>query len=126
MVPVMFVACQMVPRVSQWAAPEPLTVEQVFQAALRAGAQNGFSITSQDRQSGIVTMERQVADKRIFMALTLRKPAERVQVYTTIRSDKIVIAGLYEEITRNFYVYLFRELQITDPAQRNVDIKEAQ
>ena len=34
--------------------------------------------------------------------------------------------GLSEEVTRNFYVYLFRELRITDPAQRKIELKEGE
>jgi len=32
------------------------------------------------------------------------------------------VKGLYEELTRNVYVYLFRELDIVDADQRRVDI----
>jgi hypothetical protein len=100
--------------------------DEVFQASLRAGAQNGYAITTQDRGSGVVTMEKTVGKLRMIMSVFVQKPGDRVQVSTNVKAGGgVPIAGLYEETTRNFYTYLFRELVISDPADRKVEIREA-
>ena len=123
---VFLLGCQITPRVSQWAAPSRLSADEVFQASLRAGAQNGYAITTQDRTSGVATMEKTVGKLRMIMSVFVQKPGDRVQVATNVHAGGgIPIAGLYEETTRNFYTYLFRELLISDPADRQIEIREA-
>lgn len=35
----------------------------------------------------------------------------------------LALAGLHEEFIRNFYVFLFRNLNITDTSERKVNIE---
>jgi hypothetical protein len=71
-------------------------------------------------------MEKTVGKLRMIMSVLVQKPGDRVQVATNVHAGGgIPIAGLYEETTRNFYTYLFRELLISDPADRQIEIREA-
>lgn len=124
--------CAGMPKVSRWVSPSDLAVERVFDAALKAGADNQFTIESSDRTAGLITMTKQayagdkMAERR--MSVRLRRLGEKIEVETKVSgSDFGIIEGtlggaVNKELTNNFYVYLFRELNITDPSLRIVDI----
>jgi hypothetical protein len=126
--------CAGTPKVSQWTAPADLSLERVFDAALRAGADNNFTAVNSDRTAGLITMQKQdyagnkMAERR--MSVRLRRVDDKVVVATKVSgSDFGVIEGalggaVHKEITNNFYVYLFRELDITSPALRRVVIED--
>lgn len=61
--------CAGTPKVSQWSAPSDLTFERVFNAALRAGTDNKFTIVSSDKAAGVISMKKQEygGDKMVEM-----------------------------------------------------------
>jgi hypothetical protein len=126
--------CAGTPKVSRWTAPSDLPVERVYDAALRAGADNNFTVVSNDRTAGLITMQKQeyagnkMAERR--MSVRIRRAGGKVEVGTKVSgSDFGIIEGalggaIHKEITNNFYVYLFRELDITSPALRQVVVED--
>ncbi len=127
--------CSGTQKASSWSASKGLSSEQVFNAAVRATADNGFTIVSSDRSAGVISAKKQaysgdkMTERRLSVQLT--KVTDRVVVTTRVLgSDFGVIEGalggaVNAEITRNFYVYLFRQLSINDPSQRQVNIGDA-
>ncbi len=127
-------SCAGTPKVSQWTASNNLTYDQVYAAALRAGTENGFTVVNADKTAGVISMRKQEyggktpAERR--MSVYLKQVEGRVVVSSKIvGSDFGIIEGalggaVHKGLTRNFYVYLFRELNITDPSDRNVVIED--
>jgi hypothetical protein len=79
--------CWGTPKVSTWAAPKNLTYEQVYNAAVRAGGDNGFTVVSSDRGAGAISMQREYyggehKDERRTMSVNVRPSGESVQVST--------------------------------------------
>ncbi len=124
--------CAGTPKMSRWTSPDNLTYDQVFNAALRAGTDNKFTIVSQDRDAGVISMRKQVyaGDKMAErnMSVQLTKQGGRILVATRGSGSDVGLiesalgGAVHKEITHNFYVYLFRVLKITDPSQRLIDI----
>ena len=112
-----------------------MTYDQVYTAALRAGTENGFTIVSADKTAGVISMRKEEygGKKQVErrMSVYLKQMEGRVVVSSKIvGSDFGIIEGalggpVHKELTHNFYVYLFRELNITDPSARNVVIEDA-
>lgn len=127
--------CAGTPKVARWTASNNLTYDQVYAAALRAGTETGFTIVNADKASGVISMikEEYAGDKQAErrMSVYLKQIGGKVVVSSKIvGSDFGIIEGalggaVHKELTHNFYVYLFRELNITDPSLRNVVIEDA-
>jgi hypothetical protein len=127
--------CAGTPKVSQWNAPRGLSDDQIFNAALRATADNGFTVVSSDRSAGLISAKKQtyagdkMAERR--MNIEVRDVGGTPSVTTNVLgSDFGIIEGtlggaVHEEITHNFYVYLFRELGISNPSEQQVSIEDA-
>lgn len=123
------------PKVSRWNAPDTLSVERVFNAAVQAVADNRFTIVSSDRSAGVISARKQesagdkMAERR--MNIRVRQDGTRVVVTTQVSgSDVGVIEGalggaVNKEITHNFYVSLFRELDVRNPAERAIVVEDA-
>lgn len=128
--------CAGTPKVSQWNTPpeRKLTVGNVFDAALIAGTENKFTVINSDRQAGVISMKQESyggdqKNDEHRMSVRMKEIAKNtVEVKTKVSgSDFGIVAGalgglVHQEITKNFYVYLFRELNITDPNQKQVVI----
>jgi len=127
--------CAGTPKVSNWTSPQNFTTDDVFNAALVAATENKFTVVSQDKSAGIMSLKKQEygGDKMAerVMSVRVKQDGENVVVSTKVSgSDFGIIEGslgglVHKELTNNFYVYLFRELGIDDPAQRNVVIESA-
>lgn len=125
------------PRGSAWDSPPKIfTTNQVFKAALQAGGQNGMSTTSSDRESGTISFSRvfpgggTISARTMYMRVLIMDLNGIVRVTTNAASDKvstggpipISMGGLMDEAINNFHVYLFQNLNITNPAERKVRI----
>ncbi len=127
--------CAGTPKMSRWSPPTKLSYERVYNAALAAATANQFTVVTQDRASGIISLRKEMyagdkmAERR--MSVRVKQVADKIEVSTNVSgSDFGVIEGtlggaVHKEITNNFYHYLFRELDITDPSARNVVIEDA-
>jgi hypothetical protein len=127
----MLSGCWGTPKVSTWSAPRSLTYEQVFNAAVRAGGDNGFTVVSSDRGAGAISMQREYyggehKDEKRRMSVNVRQVGEAVQVSTNVMgTDFGVLEGamggtINAGLTKRFYANLFQELQIADPASRTI------
>lgn len=128
-------ACAGTPKISTWSPPNTVTLERVYNAALIAGTDNGFTVYNQDRPSGLISLKKEeyggdkMVDRR--MSVKIKTVDDKVMVSTKMSgSDFGVIEGalggaVHKELTNNFYVYLFRELGITDPNLTKVIIEDA-
>lgn len=128
--------CAGTPKVSQWTTPpeRKLTVGNVFDAALIAGTENKFTVINSDRQAGVISMKQETyggdhKNNERRMSVRMKEIAkDAVEVKTKVSgSDFGIIEGalgglVHKEITNKFYVYLFRELNITDPNQKQIII----
>jgi len=126
--------CAGTPKVSVWNSPPErrLSVANVFDAAMIAGTENKFSVLNSDRQSGVISMKQEVyggdhKNNERRMSIRIKQASKSsVEIKTKVSgSDFGIIEGLlgglvHQEITNNFYVYLFRELNITDPSQKQI------
>ena len=118
-------ACQITPMGSSWDSPPRFTKAQVFNAALQSGAQNGMRVDSQDRESGTISLSKRVAKGDFILGVRVTEASKRVNVQTTGSfGGDLAVAGLHEEFIKNFHVFLFRILGISDPAARNISIGE--
>ena len=127
--------CAGTPKISKWTAPNNLTIEKVFNAALIAGTENGFTVVNKDRTSGVISLKKQEygGDKMVErrMSIRLKQVGDKIVVSTKVSgSDFGIIEGtlgglVHKELTNNFYAYLFRELNIEDPVLRNIVIDDA-
>ena len=128
------IGCWGTPKISRWTAPENVTLDQVFNAALRAGTENGFTIVNSDRTANVISMKKQwySGDKMTerYLSVRFNQIAGKTVISTKVQgSDFGIIEGamggvVHGEITHNFYVYLFRELNINDPSAHNVVIED--
>ena len=117
-------ACAVTPRVSTWNSPERFTKAEVFNAALQAGTQCGMSVTSSDRESGTMSFTERVGDGQMNVSVHVTERESVIQVNTTASmGGGLAIAGLHEECIQNFHVMLFRNLNISDPSERNINIE---
>lgn len=126
--------CAGTPKISLWTAPNNITYDQIYNAALRAGTENGFTVVNADKTAGVISMRKEVyagdrqAERR--MSVLLKQTEGKVVISTKITSSSAgIIEGtlggaVHKEMTHNFYVYLFRDLNITDPSLRNIEIED--
>jgi len=127
--------CIGTPKVSQWITPKNFTIDQVFDAALTAATENNFTIVSSDRTSGVISIKRHYSgegggyDRR--MGVRIKQKGDKIVVSTKISSSDFSLGEgclggmIHEDLTRNFYFYLFRELNISKASSRNVVIEDA-
>ncbi len=124
-VTIMLCACAITPRVSSWESPQGFTKAQVFNAAIQAGGQNGMKTTASDRESGTMSFSKTIGKGDMILSAQVTEANGIVKVQTTGNfAGDIAIAGLHEEVIRNFHVFLFRNLNISDPSARNVRIEQ--
>jgi hypothetical protein len=128
-------ACAAPPKTSTWSSPNTVTQEQVFNAAMIAGTDNGFTIYNQDRSAGLISLKKEeyggkkMVDRR--MSVKIKPVGDKTMVSTKISgSDFGIIEGalggaVHKELTKNFYIYLFRELKITDPTLKSITFEDA-
>lgn len=122
-------------KVSQWMSPNNVNMDQLYNAAVRSGAENGFTIINSDKVAGVISMrkgtygaEGHSPERR--MSVRLKQVGDTVEVSTkTSSSDFGIMAGAFEgkalaAETNNFYFYLFRELNINNPSAHNVVIED--
>lgn len=120
-------ACAVTPRTSTWEGPKHLTKQDVYQASLQAGTEMGWRTTASDKESGTMSFSKNVGNGQMTLNVSVTKPKDIVNVRTTSNyGGGLAIAGLHEEYIKNFHVMLFRKLNITDPSQRNIAIREIQ
>jgi hypothetical protein len=115
---------------AQWTAPDSLTYEQVFNAALAAGTADNYTLVSNDRAAGIISFkqERSAGRKNYESRLNIQIKQDGGKVVVTTRTANVGGSLLHmafsekilEERIHNFHVYLFQELKITDAAQREI------
>ena len=120
-------ACAITPIAGNWESPNRFTIEQVFDAAVRAGSLNGYIVASQDRNAGTISLSKPTKglDARQgsrTMTVIITGSTGRIVVRTNIMADVNTLAPVLNEETNNFYVYLTRELGITNPAERQVTV----
>jgi len=107
----------------------------LFDAALNAAAEIDFSVISSERTAGVISLRQEkTAGKKKYekrINVKIKKESDTVIVTTKASSGdvsffKAAIIGnkALEELTRNFYSYLFKELKITDPSQREVSFED--
>jgi hypothetical protein len=127
----MFFACAGT-KVAQWTSPRDLTYEQVFNASLRATVENKFTIIHSDRAAGLFSSKRQEyrggSMIERYMSVQLKQVGDKILVSTkTYGSDFGTIPGggaANKEVTKNFFLCLFGQLNITDSSLRNVVIED--
>jgi hypothetical protein len=97
----------------------------VFNAAIQAGGQNGMKTSASDRESGTMSFSKHIGKGDMILSVQIVQVGGIINVQTTGNfAGDIAIAGLHEEVIRNFHVFLFRNLNIEDPSARNVRISE--
>lgn len=118
MVALSLIACAFAPRFSTWDGPKNFTKDQVFNAALQAGIDNGMKTILSDQQSGTITFAKGIGRSEMALSVRLLNVDEIIRVKTSanFHGDDIAFQGLHEEIINNFHVYLFQAL--------NIDVKE--
>ncbi len=123
--------CAGTPKKSKWASPKNVTIEKVFNAALIAATENKFTIANKDRSAGVISLRKEEyggTERR--MSVKLEQVGNKVIVSSKVSgSDVGIVEGtlggaVNQELTNNFYFYLFRELNITDPSLQNVVIED--
>ncbi len=67
-------ACAGTPKISTWSSPNTVTLEQVYNAAMIAGTDNGFTVYNQDRSSGLISLKKEAyaGDKMVDHRMALR------------------------------------------------------
>lgn len=122
---ILLCACAVTPRVSSWDSPKRFTKSQVFNASLQAGAQVGMTNTASDRESGVTSFSKQIGKGTMTLNVNITEDKGIIKVRTTARyGGDLAISGLHEEVIQNFHVFLFRNLNITDKSERNIDIEQ--
>lgn len=127
-VTLMLGGCAVSPRTSSWDAPARLSYnlsyKQVVAAVMGAGASQGMSIVSSDRETGNFSFSQNVADVVVVLNVSIKKiPENRIQVQTTVTTSAVAVAGIHEEFINKFHAGLFRSLGISSPAESNVTIR---
>ena len=128
-------ACVGTPKKSVWYSPTALPLEQVYKAAITAGADNGFSVDNQNRAAGLISLKKEAldGDETVIrsMSVKITQFGNKIMVSTKVSgSNAGIVEGAlggsaHKEMTRNFYDCLFRELGITDPKFQDVIIEDA-
>ena len=63
-------ACAGTPKTSIWYTPITFTLEQVYKAAIIAGADSGFTVYNQNREAGLISLKKKLTTemKQLFAA----------------------------------------------------------
>ena len=116
-------ACAVAPRTATWDSPKRFTKNQVFNAAMQAGAEIGMQVTSSSKEAGTISMSQRVGDGTMYLNTVIRQEGSIVNVKTTASyGGGLAIRGLHEEKINNLYVVMFRNLNITKQDERSVRI----
>ena len=128
-------ACAGTPQKSAWYSPTTSTVEQVYKAALMAGADNGFTVDNQNRAAGLISLKKEEQDGAVTvvhsMSVKITQFGNKIMVSTNVSgNDTGIVEGTlgkfeHRKMTRTFYDHLFRELGIADPNLQNILIEDA-
>ena len=131
----LFSACAGTPKTSTWYSPITLTLEQVYNAAVIAGTDSGFTVYNQNRAAGLISLKKESidGDETVVRTMTVKITpfGNKIKVSTKVSgSNSGIVEGtlggtLHKEMTRNFYACLFKELGITDSNFQNVIIVDA-
>lgn len=122
---ILLTACAVTPRTSTWESPKRFTKEVVYKAALQAGTQNGWQATGSDREAGTMSFAERSGDGQMVLNVSILDQGGRIIVRTTASyGGGLAITGLHEEYIKNFHILIFRNLNITDLSERNIDIQE--
>jgi len=119
--------CSVTPKISRWTAPENVTLDQVFNAALRAGTENGFTIVNSDRTAKVISMRKLYGETEHYFSVRFNQIAGKTVISTKVQdSDIFGVLGKRERwrITHNFYAFLFRELNINQLVDNVVIIED--
>ena len=117
--------CEVAPRTSFWHAPQRYSRDAVVRAAVQAGAQEAMQLAFVDRKSGTMSFETRSGNGQMVLSVNVAGTNGHVTVQATAAlGGDIGIAGLDKEFIDNFYVLLFRDLDITSPNERRVGIGE--
>ena len=118
--------CEVAPRTSFWHAPGRYSRDAVVSAAVQAGAQEAMQLSFVDRKSGTMSFETRSGDGQMVLSVNVAGTNGHVTVQaTSALGGDIGIAGLDNEFINNFYVYLFRDLNITRRSEKEVEIGQA-
>jgi hypothetical protein len=118
---------------AQWTSPDTVTKEEVFNAALSAGTDSDYTLVSNDRTAGIISFKKEMGGGKSGyenrLNVKIHQEGDKVVVNTKssgIGGFALLFASekVLKERIQNFHAYLFRELKITDPSQRNISLKE--
>ena len=128
-------ACAGTPKTSTWYSPITLKLEQVYNAALIAGTDNGFTVYNQNREAGLISLKKEVidGDETVVRSMTVKITTfgNKIKVSTKVSgSNSGIVEGalggtLHKGMTRAFYDCLFKELGITETNFQNVIIVDA-
>ncbi len=128
-------SCVGTPKISTWYSPITFKLEQVYNAAVVAGTESGFTVYNQNRAAGLISLRKEVldGDEAVVrsMSVKITQFGNKIKVSTKVSgSTSGVVEGtlggsIHKEMTRTFYDCLFRELGITDPNFQNVIIVDA-
>jgi hypothetical protein len=122
---IILTACSVTPRTSNWDSPQRFTKHQVYNAALQAGGMQGMQTTASDRQSGTMSFTRLAGKKTVVLSANITDNSGIIHVSTVVSvGGGLAIRGLHEEYIKNFHVFLFRNLNITDVAERNLVLEQ--
>ncbi len=119
-------ACAITPRVSTWESSKQFTKEKVFNAAIGAGAEHGYTITTSDRESGTVSFTKTIGKGNMILNARIASENGAILVRTTANFvGRFAITGLHEEAIRNFHILMFRQLNIAPESElSNVHVEE--
>ena len=128
-------ACAGTPKTSIWYTPITFTLEQVYKAAIIAGADSGFTVYNQNREAGLISLKKEAhdGDETVVRSMSVKITpfGNRIKVSTKLSgSNSGIVEGtlggyVHKEMTRTFYDCLYRELGITEPNSQNVIIVDA-
>lgn len=121
----LLVSCAVTPRTSSWEGPKRFTKDEVYKAALQSGTENGWQGTASDRESGTMSFSKTFDKDQMVLNVSISDKDGRILVHTVANyTGGLAIKGHHEEFIRNFHVGLFRKLNITDTAERQIIITE--
>jgi hypothetical protein len=119
-------ACAVTPRVSTWDSPPRFKKVEVFNAALQAGTQNGMQPTSSDREAGTMSFTKRVGDASMNFTVNVTEQGNIVQVRSMANYvGGVAVVGEHEKFLKNFHAALFRNLNISDPSERKINVELA-
>ena len=105
-------ACVGTPKKSVWYSPTALPLEQVYKAAITAGADNGFSVDNQNRAAGLISLKKEEQDGNEtvvhIMSVKITQFGNKIMVSTNMSgNDTGIVEGTlggfaHRKMTRTF------------------------